>query len=1164
MKMHSLLTVAAALFATVLHAADPKPSILFGSPQGVSGWIDLQYLRELHDKGFDVDYTDSLADLTWERISRYNVLFLYTTPDGFDVALRAMESSPEKITNFVGMIDRYLAAGGGIILTPHEQNIKKQHLEDLTRHWGVRLPVETIDETDPEKIATLTQASYDVPLAFTDQVLDSPVTAGVRQIWYPNSRAYNAAQGGPLDVDTNWQVVVRASKTAVTKPVDLATTGFAPIEAPVQRAGGIKEPALFAVRPFKAGRIAIMNQWPQFTVGAGTKYIYNREVLSKGLNGKPSDFGRLLENTYRWLAEPSLAGKGVGGYVAGEETLITPNRRAAIRKMYDISPWPYDETVKQWHRPSTFTRPYRGLLGAKTSYSSGKGTVKEYADAAKQAGLQFIVFLDDFDRLTPATFAQLKADCRAHTDDTILLIPGFTIDANTGDHMFFYGPDGVWPPDNVLTGPGKKLFYLQPQGEDGRFTGFNGDAFNWHFEYHDVKGNVGYYHFTSSPSNMRITDLRLYGAAAIRFYRNGELVEDRTDDYLTCAQGTIPPAPVVFNEVRSPAELKREVDRGHSLTYVQAHSVRNIFHNGLWWPNQYTSYNTFPSDGPLIHEWPETIRICTLGAEEFVTLAAVMPSRIAVTATNGLKEVAIYNGRDLFRRFLPGGAKEFSATLILNATVHRNMVLVATDVKGGKAVSFARRAWKEGARSPTFCSDHVNDGYMSLAHGPMPTRVHFCPGLPDDVAGVTWDGGPPAALPLAVFQESRPELVSDKGSESGSRFNQTPVLEFADEGGLAVASVQDIVFSDRLARVVNPWHTFGPLGGAPRLMEYTQRCREWVNPTVGIPEAGWAAPGVRAGMNACLFRNEIRFKDDLTVKQLNLLVNNQIPKARPAFLAYGQWPTTVKGMVDISVPTNSATIRLQPGDWFAYFSPKVANAHLFVVRETPIQLLTHGGHLVARADIDGQAVKKGDTLTFELFSMGAPLTVEIRTIEDVTRRFAYLDQPEGLEIRRGTRLPSKGILELVPDAGAVEFRVPRPGQPTDLTLPVRVNGLNTRWTAGLFQKTGYVKGDYGTGENRFRELGIDFAGCAYVPVYVDKAAETHMVAGHPVVADDRGKALFIQVTHVYETPHRWHVSVNNPTDQEVTATLRKAMDLPGFVFAEQTVTLKPGEYRVLL
>jgi hypothetical protein len=195
--------------------------------------------------------------------------------------------------------------------------------------------------------------------------------------------------------------------------------------------------------------------------------------------------------------------------------------------------------------------------------------------------------------------------------------------------------------------------------------------------------------------------------------------------------------------------------------------------------------------------------------------------------------------------------------------------------------------------------------------------------------------------------------------------------------------------------------------------------------------------------------------------------------------------------------------------------------------------------------------------------MGVPINIECHNIEDVTRRLAYLDDPTGMKLLRGKRVESPGFIEVAPDNGAVEVTVPKPAEKTDMTLPLRVTGLNRRWTAGLFQKKGYVKGDYGTGDNRFRELGLDVYGNAYVPLYVDKAAETHMVAGHPVVADAAGKDLFIQVTHVYEGPDQWHVSVNNPTDKPIKTTLHKAMDLPGLEFRDKMLTVKPGEYVVL-
>jgi hypothetical protein len=129
--------------------------------------------------------------------------------------------------------------------------------------------------------------------------------------------------------------------------------------------------------------------------------------------------------------------------------------------------------------------------------------------------------------------------------------------------------------------------------------------------------------------------------------------------------------------------------------------------------------------------------------------------------------------------------------------------------------------------------------------------------------------------------------------------------------------------------------------------------------------------------------------------------------------------------------------------------------------------------------------------------------------------------------------------------------------------------FNPRWSALVWQKDGYNGAcRYGPRKDRFRALGIDLEGRVYFPVYAGQAALTQVVAGQPVVADAAGRDLFIEVTCLRDaeaqTPPQWHVSVNNPTDGAVTAQLSKTMDLPGLAFADTTVTLQPGEYRVLV
>ena len=94
----------------------------------------------------------------------------------------------------------------------------------------------------------------------------------------------------------------------------------------------------------------------------------------------------------------------------------------------------------------------KGVIGVRTSYSTGQGTVAEYAAVAKQAGLQFVIFLDEYwldgtgDKLmTPAILAKLEADCVAHSTPDLYLYPGFSMKNNIGAPRPL-----VWPRSPLL------------------------------------------------------------------------------------------------------------------------------------------------------------------------------------------------------------------------------------------------------------------------------------------------------------------------------------------------------------------------------------------------------------------------------------------------------------------------------------------------------------------------------------------------------------------------------------------------------------------------------------------------------------------------------------------------------------------------------------------
>ena len=1165
-----------ALLLSVLLAAGAagatKPAILVVSPQGVAGgWVDLQYLTELHRDGFEVDYTDSMADVTWQRLQQYNALVIYSCPP-----LRGQNAwpfagaQPIYRPEFNALINRFLAQGGGVLLMAVETQVSVTLVRDLIKPWGADLPLETI--SDPDNTAFMNHMPK-VPLAYTDHVAASPVSAGVRGIWYPVQLHYNGADTLPLAVDNQWQVVVRAMPSARTVPVDLSKSSRPGPPDPLVRPKGVSAPPLFAIREVGEGRVALVSQWPVYSIGAGTKWLYDREVLSKGLNRRDSDFGRLLENSLRWLAEPSLQANTLGGYTTRAERLQSPNLAPQIEQQFAEPAWKGADPLLL--QPPRDGKLFKGLIGAQTSLSGGQGTVADYAAAAKQAGLDFVVFLEDFANLDAPKLAQLKADCTHYSDGELTLLPGYRIDANIGNHLFLFGPGVVSPPARLLTGARGKTFMLQGETAPGVFGPTPPAAMEFLYSLTN-NTQIGYYDFSHSGMGMRLSDTRLYALAGLRSYRNGTLIEDLTNDYLTTAQSTIVPAPAGVHLVSSPTALRSAVQRNQGLTYAMARSRDRLWPDALLYTTQYACPNVFTSTGPLILRWPACVRVSTLGAEPFVTGRSVMTAPLYVTAEKGLKEVRIYDGQNLYRRFMLHGEQTFAKVLYLESSIQRNLVLVADDMAGGQAVSFARRSWKDGSRAPVFCSDRFNDcAHMLMARGPYPMTVLRTPEMSD--AGFTWDGGPRGILTPIDFEGSNPRLDTDGGQINGDQYNQTPLLEFADEGAVAVRSVRDELIDPRV-RPVNPWNTYGPRA-ASRGMDFQLSYVEFDRPSVAVPAVGWAAPPSQDGCNAALFRGQLRFNAPIKINGLRLLRNwNWIP-GLDLHVAVGRRQRVVQDMALPAMrtqrgaaPAPGVRFKLGRGDWFGFYSPVTGNSQLFVNRGKPIELRLaeqQDGEWLSLWALQPRRASAGMTYDYELFSIGCPLDVAATDAQTFADAVTYLARPEGLRLTRGWRVHRTGPLELRADDGAVHVSVPRPTDATHLTLPVIVDGLNRHWSAGLWQLNGYVKGDYGGGANRYRAVGLDLDGRAYVPLYPDLANDTEVEIGHPIVADGRGTDLFIQVTALSggtaaHPAYKWYVDVNNPLDHAVTATLRRSMDLPGFSFRTQDVTLAPGEHRVLV
>ncbi len=1164
-----LLVGGLALGAVAQPAPAPKkPAILFCCPgENRYFYVGYDYLQELQRAGFAVDYCEGPAALTWDRVQHYNVLFIFGFPPRDEKDSEFLyQVRPPWAKDYFAVVDRFLKAGGGVFLHYTRAGLESVP-NDLLKTWGLQLPLQYLKDPGAERMPNLGDGGL---CAFTNQILPSPVSDGVRQLWYPIAQHYVAAHTMPLLIDANWQPVLRAGKSTYTEVPKFEPGGIQPAPDTLIPAEPIKEPVLFAIRDFPGGgRLAAIQQWHQFSIGSGMKWLYNNEVLSKGLANRPSDYGRLLTNTYRWLAASSLAGTALGGFVTDENRIVEPQLRPGAREQ--LHDWDYQETaVLEYRHPPSQGKLFRGLIGAQTALSGGTGTVADYAKAAATAGLDYVVFLEDLANLTPEKLETLKTEVKQNSTDTLQLIAGYRAKCNTGNYVFIFGVNPPWPEDRLLVGPDKRTLNVQYQDATGKWVQGN-PWLDWVLGMNAPRYQCtsGYYNFSKSGNGMRLYDLRVYSMAALRTYEGGKLVEDMTDDYLTTTQSTAVPTPISLNLVKSPQELAQAVAQRQALTYAQARSLKMLMPDALRWNCSYDGLNVFPSDGPLIQAWPRCLRVMTFGAEPFVTGRSMWPSPIHVTADAGLKEIRIYDGQALFRRFICHGEKEFQTTLFFPGVVYHSMVLVAEDVKGGKAVSFAYRSYKEGSLCPIFCSDHVNDGaYMLLAHGTHWPGFEMVPAVPH--AGGTWDGGPLAVRSLIGGQFTYPGIATSLGTQQENPY-QVPLLEFADEGAVRCRMVSNRVLAKGVPNL-NPWYDFGPLEPSP-LWDAWASHTYFDQYLTGVEPNAYGAPGVFEGPTASLFTEEFTFKQAMTLRELRVFHAgwraHTLPRSVVLAVGKGGQLTNVIDLTD--TPEQSRRIRLETGMWFGLFSGQPANTHLFINRGTPV-LLTVNPHtdywLKLLAEDTPKPVQAGDRFATEFFSTVWPMSerfCDARTLAEVV---AYLADPAGLQLARGSRVAGPGgLLELAPENYAVELTIPKPKALPTLTVPVRVGGFNKRWSVGLYQFDGYRTHYYSKENSGWRALGLDFDGRAYVPLYVSMANSTHVMIGHPLVADAAGAELFIQVTRINDGGDgkgpAWHLSVNNPTDHPITTTLHKAMELPGLVFTGKQLTVQPGEYRVI-
>lgn len=1149
-----------------------RPSVLLiVRAQGSGGDVDYDYLERLRDEGFDLDVwilnRDDDRDIDWEMVSQYNALLIEHLPPSKDreVGRHYGWHGPGSREQVQPVLQKYLEHGGGIFFLPdvhtYEDTVDQiLELQAYLEPWGAALAVESIHDPDTERRFTRNRREY----IYTDRIASTPVTEDVRGLWLPVgpvSDIFYHQPTSPLDLSEEWEVTVRGGPESYTRPRDVPRPkGRSANREPGwahHRDAPDTPPALVGVREVDEGRLALAAVWHNFHLGGGTRWVHDSVLLERGLEGKPSDFHRLLVNTLHWLAEPSMRSGELGGYEQDPMVLLHPHHRQEPEEFFPE----FDEA--QNHAP--IGEVHRGLIGARTNLSTGTGSVADYAQAARDAGLDFVVFLDELHAMDEDDLVTLEADTLEHTDDDLVLLPGYSFESNIGDRMFFYGRDLQWPyPHQLDEGEHGPVFRLQNFDEDGKLTNADNEAkaLLWH-HVRDER-NVGYYHFRDQPG-VPTRNLRLFGMFGVKTYIDGELVEDASEAFRQYTRGGNPPLAGSVNLVQSPEALAESVERGDALTFVTGRELADVpelMRHG----HAFGRANVYPSEGPKIHSWAGTKRVMTFAGEPFVTARARIRPLAWVSSDVGLEEVVIREGNDVLRRIELDGATEFRHKFEWSYDRQRILTLEAIDVEGRRAQSTGLEIWDD-ANMNMWMGDRQNTQAGELWHGPGDFTNEGAARAPRFSQGPTWDGGGHESF-IGWGVDAHPTLrLADDAGEQSRRMDALQLPNYFGASDVAnIMGVLDRTYAP--GRSLNAYHTLGPTEVSD-LVHYRLWRTQYQHRRVGPMMDSHAMWSERMGGNKAVITGEAELQRDGEIDRLRVAMlrlrgfNGEDDDPNQPLYAIR---TDDEATVELIEPEDDVARwhLIEPGGYVALFPSHLGNnSMIFNTGDRPLRL-SAGQHWWLEAQVD-DPVEAGDVIDWEYTVVYDEMDHPDTGVERVEQMRAYLGidgaYPSGLDVTRGELIEHHGQVTLEAEDGAVALEVEPPDFNFNAPLGLRFVGLNPNWTVGQWQQEGYNTEYYNDSHDVYRNIGLDDRGIGYLAIYPDQAPTTRQVIGHPVVADDPD--LVIQFTPLGNAPWRYYIAVHNPTERPIEARISRAMDVPGLTFEQATVQVPPGALRVV-
>ncbi|HEY3396110.1 MAG TPA: hypothetical protein VGM19_00475 [Armatimonadota bacterium] len=653
-----LLALGASLPPTV-RAAEPPVNVLVLSAGDLQP--DPQLLTQFAAEGVTL-VTRNLADpLSPEMLRQFHVVLIADWEGEGGQGRSFLRSHVEQtltIQRNTGLLQTYIQDGGGFFFTPLYGN--ELATESLTRFlapYGAGVQCAQVRDDahafSSVKDSSLAPADY-YDYSWTTAIVAHPATRGVQRLYYPTSELrWDDLYSTPVVTlkDPAWTPLVKGMETSrPSRAIDYYnwhTVGTTP-------------PVLTAVRSFGAGRIALFTPNFNYTLKqpfATPKngwYFENHLgkiegiVLDKGDGRQPSQGRQLLLGLLRWLAEGARA-KGFGNYQA-----------AAFAALPAPAPVPAPGWLYSW-QPNDGNQWFKVLVGARSSFSDGQGTIAEYAAAAKSAGVSMLYMTETFEKFTPARWEEFRAACATASDATLKVVAGLDIPDAYGNRYLLLGSP-VFPAPSLLSADGKLL--AKPQYLCLCFP----------------KGTT-VMHRPGSSSVPHELDKQFQGISLFT-YRNGVLEDNSFPAYQWEVFRFSNPLPFVVHETYAPADLAKEAGAGYQML-AAADSL-----DGLSW---------YLGSHGTSHFWESPVHLQVTQGPIITALGGAIPDPkepgahgnlgFTIHSDQPLKEVTLQENYALYRRWLPN-TPDFTVNNVKLPEGHVNWALLtATDAQGRTVIA---------------------------------------------------------------------------------------------------------------------------------------------------------------------------------------------------------------------------------------------------------------------------------------------------------------------------------------------------------------------------------------------------------------------------------------------------------------------------------------------